>query len=54
MKTCSKCKEEKDESEFGKRKERLRSECKKCKHKDDAKYREENPEKNIIKYLKNY
>lgn len=56
MKKCSKCKLEKDETEFNKNKSKkdgLSTECKLCKRQQDAKYREENS-KSIQLYLKEY
>jgi len=48
MKTCSKCKIEKEESEFYKQKSRrncLRSECKECMLNESKKYNKNNKEK---------
>ena len=56
MKQCTKCKEFKNESEFGKQKcqgSGLRPRCKKCHSEDCKQYRENNPEK-VLESKKKY
>ena len=52
MKTCSKCKCSKPESEFGKCskvRNNLRSECRQCKNADDRRYRQSSEGRTTIK-----
>ena len=53
MKKCTKCKELKDESEFNKKKGKLRSQCKSCDKLDNNKHKQLNPNYGKDNYNKN-